>query len=273
MRRLFNLILQNQGLLVFLLLEIFCYRLIVRNNIYQNAAYFNSSNTVTGSILSVTSSINQYFSLRSQNEIIAGENAILRDKLSSYEQIKNLHLQRLLSDTTISHFEYIPAKVINNAYNRDNNYITINIGQEHGVKPGMGVVGSDGIVGQVIACSKHYSTVISLLHNDMSVSSHLENTKTLATTKWTTNDYKYASLMYVPPHATVGIGEKVVTSGYNTVFPEGITIGKVESVAIDPRDSFYRINVALATDFSKLYFVYVVKNNIKKELQEIEQAD
>jgi len=78
--------------------------------------------------------------------------------------------------------------------------------------------------------------------------------------------------MYVPRHLEVEIGDTILTSGYNTIFPPGVMIGVIKTVNLEEdATSFYSIDIDLATEFDALSYVYVVKNESKAEIDSLEQ--
>lgn len=265
MFQLFQLLYKYRIFFYFFLLEIVCLTLIVRHNRYQGAAYFTSSNAVAGSIFNVASNVNDYFVLKTQNDNLALENAELRKELDLYKTVSNKAYLNEFKKSFLDEFEYYPAKVVSNSINRENNYLTLNIGSADGIEKGMGVISTKGVVGQILSVSEHYSTVLSLLHTDMKISSQIEKSKTLCSTIWQGKDHTEGKLLFVPRHVKVDLKDNVVTSGYNSVFPEGIPIGTVSKESTPSHESFHEVYLNLTTDFSNLYFVYVVK---KKQINE-----
>src|SRR5690606_8326650 len=160
--------------------------------------------------------------------------------------------------------------VINNSIRRTNNYLTLAAGTLDGIRPGMGVISPNGAVGRVKTVSKHYATVTSLLHSQMLISAKMKKDNTFGTIKWTGGDYRTALLDYIPLHIKPQVGDTIVTSGYNTVFPEGILIGTISEVERELDKSFYTIRVELSVDFAQLSFVYVVENPRRPEQDSLE---
>jgi rod shape-determining protein MreC len=78
-------------------------------------------------------------------------------------------------------------------------------------------------------------------------------------------------MVYVPRHILVKPGDKVVTSGYNATFLEGVWIGHIEQVKLRKEAPYYDIELRLSTDFSTLQHVYVVKNTLKEEKEFLEK--
>jgi rod shape-determining protein MreC len=105
----------------------------------------------------------------------------------------------------------------------------------------------------------------------MLVSAKIKKNNTFGTIKWTGGDYRHALLDYIPLHIKPAVGDTIVTSGYNTVFPEGIMIGTISSVKKEQDRSFYTIQVKLAVDFAQLAYVYVVESPQKDEREILEE--
>ncbi|WP_026236154.1 rod shape-determining protein MreC [Pontibacter roseus] len=278
MRNLFAFIYRFRAFLIFVMLEALCIFLIVRYNTYQGAAVFNSANTYVGQVLEFQSGVTNYFRLASINTTLAQENAVLRKELMDYRLGEQMDSTARL-DTTL----YVPSdsaraypfilhagRVINNSVRRTNNYLTLAIGSQDGVKPGMGVISPDGAVGRVKTVSKRYSTVTSLLHSQLLISAKIKKDNTFGTIKWTGGDYRTALLDYIPLHVKPEQGDTVVTSGYNTVFPEGIMVGTISAVEKEADRSFYTIRVKLSVDFAQLSYVYVVESTRRPEQDSLE---
>ena len=265
MQKLLNFLYQFRTFGLFLFLEGFCAWLIISYNNRPNAAFLNSANRLVANISTFSSNTSNYFQLQEVNQQLIAENLRLRTQLA------NNSFQQLGVDTTSNTYNLYKAKVINNTYRRSLNYLTLNIGEKSGVQPGMGVISSNGVVGQVKSVSTHFSTVTSLLHRNLLVSSAIQNTNTLCTTQWDGASPLEAELKFIPRHVAINVGDSVVTSGYNAVFPEGILIGTISQLNLEEEDAFYNAKVKLAVDFSSLSYVYLIKNKLKPEIDSLEQ--
>lgn len=278
MRNLFAFIYRFRAFLIFVMLEALCIFLIVRYNTYQGAAVFNSANTYVGRVLEFQSGVTDYFKLASVNSTLAQENALLRQQLMLYRHDAQADSTEQLDTTFYAASDSAKAepfvlhagRVINNSVRRTNNYLTLSAGSQDGVRPGMGVISPNGAVGRVKTVSKHYATVTSLLHSQMLISAKIQKNSTFGTIKWAGGDYRTALLDYIPLHIKPEEGDTIVTSGFNTVFPEGIVIGTISSVERELDKSFYTIRVKLAVDFAQLSYVYVVENPRRAEQDSLE---
>lgn len=272
MGRIFLFLYQYRAFFTFLFLELFCAWLIVQNNQYQGAQFFNSANSLVGGLNTFSQDVRDYFSLREINTTLAEENAMLRNTMEQYT-LKDDH--RTFSSepdsTSISRFDFISARVINNSVNGYTNYITINKGFAEGIEPGMAVISSLGAVGKVKRTSRHFSVITSLLNINLRVSGMLKRTGHFGTIQWNGRDPQLVELEYIPRHVNPIVGDTVITSGYSGVFPQGIVIGKVETIELMEEAPFYEIRVKLIQDFYQLSFVTVIKSNLLQELDSLEQ--
>jgi rod shape-determining protein MreC len=270
MRGFFQLLYRNRAFLTFFLLELCSFWLININNNYQGAIWFNTSNYYASKIIQVNKEINNYFNLRTINKKLAEENADLRRQLILRANKRDITTTYTTDSIMLNRYKFEVAKVINNSTHWANNFITINKGLKDGVLPNMGVISPEGVVGKVKNCSDHYSVITSVLHSNMQVSTKVKKYGALCTTKWDGINATKAELLYVPRHFKIKVGDTVVTSGYGSVYPEGIMVGRISSIEIRPDQTFYDADLKLSTDFSNLLYVYVVVNKLQTEQDSLE---
>ncbi|PZR38853.1 MAG: rod shape-determining protein MreC [Azospira oryzae] len=271
MERLLNFVYQRRAFFTFLLLELFCAWMVVENNQYQSTKFFNSSNQLAANIIGFSHGVREYFSLRRINDELAAENALLRGKLEQRNQsLYALEVMKIKDIPVSNGYDYVSAKVVNNSVSLFKNYITINKGKNVGLEPGMAVISPAGAIGKVKSVSEHYAVLISLLNVDEQVSSVIKRTQHFGTVQWEGSDPRVVGLKYIPRHVTPAVGDTVVTSGYNAVFPEGVFVGVIKEVNLKEEALFWNIKVELAQDFSKLAFVHVVRSNRKHEKDSLE---
>jgi rod shape-determining protein MreC len=271
MERLLLFIYQYRAFFTFVVLELICFGLIVDNNQYQGAKFFNSSNTVVASINNFSQSIRDYFLLSEVNRTLAEENAELRRQVEIQKnELQNSYKVTYSDSVEASRFEFISAKVVNNQVDRFKNFITINKGEDAGIEPGMAVISPLGAVGKIKQVSNHYSVVTSILHIDYMISAVLKRTNHFGTVQWDGRSPDVTKFNFIPRHVKLNVGDTVVTSGFNAIFPEGIMIGTVAEKDLRPEALTYDITVALSQDFRKLSYVSVVKSYLKSEQDSLE---
>jgi rod shape-determining protein MreC len=269
MQRLFEFFYRYRVVALFLILEIFCGWMIVKFNMYQGSAFFNSSNIVTGTVLKATDNVKYYFKLNTINRDLAEDNKRLRQQLQYTQHLLEVSDQQVLDTLFDYPYDYYSAKVINNSTNKLANYFTIDKGTEDGIEPGMGVLSTNGAVaGRVKACSKHFSTVLSILNDKWQVSAKIARGNIDGIVDWKGGDPTEAEMAHVGKHHKILEGDTVVTSGYSDIFPAGVMIGTVKNVVDDGKK--YIIKLKLHTDYTAMSFIYVVSNKLRIERDSLE---
>jgi rod shape-determining protein MreC len=273
MERLFLFVYQNRAFFTFLALELTCAWLIVTNNQYQGAKFFNSSNGIVATMNNFSQGVRDYFQLREVNQMLAEENAALKEQLSQQKQfLAAADSSGVVQDSALlTQYGFESAKVVNNHVDFFKNYITIDKGEDKGLMPGMAVISPLGVVGKVKQVSNHFSVVTSLLHIDVMVSARLKRTEHFGTIQWDGRDADIVQFKYIPRHVKPAVGDTVETSGFS-VFPDGIMVGTVAEVSLRDEALFYDLKVKLSQDFRKLSFVTIVKSNLKHEQDSLEQV-
>ncbi len=264
MQRLLDFLYQQREIAVFIGLEIVSAWLLINFNNRYNASFLNSSNEVSASLTQTSNDISDYFQLTEVNEQLMLENAQLQQELRMLRTDQSSFLD------TVDQYHVIGARVINNTFDRSANFVTISAGRNDSVEVGMGVISSFGVVGQVKSVTNNFATIYSLLHPKLLVSSMLKRTKTKCTVQWDQEEYDRASLKYIPRHIKIKEGDSIVTSGFNSVFPDNILIGVVDEFNLEEHMTFYDAKLKLSTDFTSLYQVFVIKDLLSTEKDSLE---
>lgn len=164
---------------------------------------------------------------RAENERL--QEAVRRLSLtnSSYEQIKeeNLRLRRLISLGESVPFEILGARVIARTPSFLSNVIYIDRGFRDGVRIDRPVLSGDGIIGRTVLVSRRQSQVQLITNPDASIGVMLESSRTPGVLRGTGD--LLLDLSYVNNTEQVAVGEVVLSSGLDGVFPKGLVLGKV----------------------------------------------
>ena len=278
MQNLLNFLIKYNYWFLFLLLEAASFVLLFRFNHYQQSVYFTSANEVAGKVYEISGSITSYFHLKSVNEDLLDRNVWLEQRVSFLENVlreKRMDSVRLYSMERLNPTGYriFKANVIKNSLNRADNYITLDRGTADGICPEMGVVDANGVVGIVYKTSPHYSLVISLLNSKSSISCKIVGSDYFGYLKWEGGDSRFAYLKDLPRHAEFNLGDTVVTSGYSTVFPEGVVVGTVDDISDSHDGLSYLLKIKLATDFGKVRNVRVISRDRQDEQKALENDE
>lgn len=270
MRNLLEFLAKYNHWFVFLLLEVVSAVLLFRFNTYQGSVWVSTANAVVGKVYEWNSAVESFFSLTRVNEELSVRNFYLERQVS---QLGRLYGE-LTRDTTfvernglklLSQYKLIQAKVIDNTLDNPYNLMTINRGRLDGVKPDMGVACGNGIVGIVFLVSDHYSVVMPVLNVKSRISCTIRNRGYVGYLQWYGGDPSVAYVEDIPRHARFRRGDWVVTSGYSSIFPAGVLVGKIVQV-YNSRDGLsYRLKVQLTTNFGDLRDVYVISDNTVAE--------
>jgi rod shape-determining protein MreC len=262
--------------ILFVVLEVLALLMVFRVGHYQQSVFFSSANVVVGKFYEVSSYVTSYFHLKSENEDLLDRNIALKQQIDNLEryisemQVDSTELSsvRTLAPTD---YEMFSASVVNNSINKKDNYITINKGTRDGIKPEMGVIDRNGVVGIVYKTSAHYSLVISLLNSNSNINCKIANSDYFGYLNWEGDDSRYAILHDLPRHAKFTLGDTIVTSGHSRVFPEGVIVGTIDDIADSNDGLSYYLKIALASDFGKLSSVRVINRLNQEEKEELEK--
>ena len=251
--------------------------LLFNSNPYQHSVYLTSANSISTGVYNAATGVTSYFNLRNINEDLQRRNSDLElELLALKQQMLQFHdmeyAQTHPVDSALQRYNFILAHVINNSVHRPHNYITIQKGALDGIKPDMGVVDQNGVVGKVNVVGPHSARIISLLNNNLRLSCKVKSSNTVGSLVWDGDDYRVALLEEIPRHATFNKGDTIITSGYSTSFPEGIPVGVILGEKKGHDDNFNTLMVKLFTDFSKLSTVRIIVDNMAEELKVIEAA-
>ena len=271
MRNLINFIIDHYHWALFLLLEVIGLTLFFSRDGYQRASFISSTNTVVGWIYEGKSKVTTFFDLTQANKELTSANVYLNLRVKQLQEELEQYTDSTRRDSLspLAGYKLIPAKVVHNSLHLKDNLLTIDKGTADGVDKDMGVVSGNGVVGIVYKAGPHYSVVIPVLNSQSSISCMIERRRYFGYLHWTGGASNMAYVDDVPRHAHFKLYERIVTSGYSTVFPEGIPVGKIIHVYNSPDGVSYRIQVHLYTDFSTLRDVMVIDNEKVTEQVEL----
>jgi rod shape-determining protein MreC len=265
MRNLIAFLAKYNHWMLFVVLEIASAVLLFRFNSYQGSVWFSSANIVTGKVYEWSSAVTSFFSMVKANEELTLRNFYLEKQVT---QLSRLYAQQT-GDSTVRRsvemqalrtYDLTLAKVVSNSLDRMDNLITIDKGTADGVEKDMGVASGNGVVGVVYMASAHYAIVLSVLNVGSRISCSIRNRGYFGYLRWYGGDPSTAYVEDVPRHARFKRGDWVETSGYSSIFPPGVLVGKIVQV-YNSRDGLsYRLKVQLCTDFGNLRDVCVISD-------------
>jgi rod shape-determining protein MreC len=268
MQQIVNFIFKNSNKLLFLLLLGISLVLTIQSHSYHRSEVVTSANFISGGVYERVHNVQEYLNLKTQNEQLAKENAILKKLLYNAKDSTAIVVRDSLKG--YRGMNTIISKVIKNSYNVKENYLTLNSGSKAGIKPDMGVVNALGIVGIVEHTSSNYATVISVLNVKSQINAKIKKSNHFGTLRWDGKNTGYVQLIDVPRLANVRKGDTIVTGNESVTFPPNVGIGVIDKIYTDKETNYFTLNVRLFNDMTNLGHVYVIENYEKKEIEELE---
>jgi rod shape-determining protein MreC len=187
--------------------------------------------------------------------------------------------KRLIHDTmrvdsgkTVLKYNILEAKVVSSSTTSQMNYLTIHRGSAQQVRPNMGVIGPQGIVGTVLNVSENFATVMSLLHRQYNVVVKLKNGGERGAIEWDGLNPLFVTLKDIPKSAKVAKGDTILTSQISSKFPANILVGTVYEIVPDNSTNFYTLKIRPATNFFNIEYVYVIDNLQYDEQKRLEDS-
>ena len=267
--------------LLFILIETIALNYYARSSFYTQAKILAHANSVTGALQQSIFSLRHYFTLRSENEMLAQRVAELENALTIYReqerQTQTDTLTMAAMDSTmlasLSQYRYTTARVISNTINSSHNFITLNRGRQHGVLVDMAVVTPDGaMVGYVLECSERYSIVMPMLNTEFRTSGKISGDEHFGSISWNGTSPHRVQMSELTKYSEFEIGDEVIASGLSQYFPEGVRIGYVESLKENENHTSYDVEIRLAADMTRLSNVILIENTNYTEIYELENA-
>ena len=272
MRNILVFIIRYHFLLIFLLLEFISVTLLVNSTYYQSSAILKAGSRVTGRFYTTVSDATDYLKLRTTNEHLAQENAMLR-QMKGVSYLRNDTNTFWVNDTLYKQqYKYIVAKVVLNTVGKRNNYIMLDKGSRSGIQKDMAVITPTGIAGTVVNVSENFSWVMSMLNKHTRISGKILKNGQMGTVVWNGVDHLYGTLTDIPAHVKIARGDTIVSSGFSYIFPAGLMIGTFTDFRVEQGEHFYTIPFKFSVDFNSLQYVYVVKNLMKEEQESLEKS-
>ncbi len=191
--------------------------------------------------------------LRSHSTLVK-ENAELRRELSLVRHELSL-LRREEGSKSVLRKGFIPCEVIFRFPDRWFSEIVVDKGKEAGIAVGMAVLGSRGLVGEVVEVSRKMARVRLITSGNSIIGALVKRSRSFGVLKGMGG--AYCKLLYIPEEEDVTIGDLVITAGMGDTIPGGLRIGKV--ISVKKEGEFMEVYVKPLEDFSKLRNLWILK--------------
>ncbi|MCL5130144.1 MULTISPECIES: rod shape-determining protein MreC [unclassified Algibacter] len=266
MQQIINFIIRNKNFLLFFLLFSISIVFTIQSHSYHKSKFINSANFLTGGVYNSVNNISDYFSLRSQNNLLAEENKHLKSLLYNSTENDSIYIDSL---SFKNKYKFTSANIIKNSYSLSDNVLLLNKGKNDSIQEDFGVITSQGILGIINKTSKNFATVISILNTTSNISAKLKKSNHYGSLKWNAKNPRLTQLVDIPKIASFKVGDTIVTSGLSSIFPKGIPIGTVNDFKLDNNENYYEINVLLFNDMTNIEHVYIIENTNLPEINNL----
>lgn len=187
-------------------------------------------------------------------------------KLNQFEELTlaNQRLRRLLEIKQSTIREVAAAEVISRDPSPWFKTVIINKGKADGIEKGYPVVMAEGVVGQIIEISKNYAKVLLLIDRNSAVDGVVQRSRARGIVKGGADTQ--CVFDYLLRKHDVSVGDMIVTSGLDGVYPKGLPIGKVTTVDRPHAGIFQHVLVAPFVNFEKIEEVVVALPPLRHNL-------
>ncbi len=196
--------------------------------------------------------------LEEENRRLKQKIAQLQEQNHQMKEMKlaNERLRELLQFREKNSSSMIGAEVIARDPSSWFKSVTIDKGERDGVKKGMAVISSAGVIGQILKTASHYAIVLLLTDYNSAIDSIVQRTRAKAIVEG--KGENRCQLKYLLRADEVAVGDIVVTAGLGGNFPKGLMIGEIKRVDKQGHGVFQYAELAPSVDLTKLEEVFVI---------------
>lgn len=257
MERIIKFFLVYKTIFTFLLCIIFSTSLIFSNQTEQVLTLRMKFADFSSSITQKLNWFSLIFSALEENERLKEENIrlSLENELNSDLKKDNELLRELLEFKKNAPYDFRTGQIVH-WYPPFLSTVTINIGQNDGIKKNDPVITSDGLVGKIVNSGENSAICQLLTDGSFKVSAQIKNSDIIGFLQYKEDNY---ALIDIRGSATVGVGDTVVTSSHGNIYPFGIQIGTVIDCTSEP-GLIKTATVKLFVNYVQLKDVSIITN-------------
>ena len=209
-----------------------------------------------------------YFGLKKNNDSLLTEIRELKEfKMNHQRSMKVLASDSLRIDR--NRYQLYDANIIYSTRNFDINFFIIDKGKNDGIRPEMGVIHHDGVLGITKDVSSNYSRVISILHKDIGISIRNQQTRDVGIMRWSMITPTKMEISDFQKSKEVSLNDTIVTSGISSFFPASILLGRISKIDSVSDPIYYQLEVELFEDPFSQRWAHIVEDLIKIEIDSL----
>jgi rod shape-determining protein MreC len=176
-------------------------------------------------------------------------------------QLENDRLRTLLDFRRTLHGELLTARVIGHDASGLSRTITIDQGTTAGIVKGAAVLAPGGLVGQVFLASPHAARVLLVTDHNSGVDAVVQRTRGRGIVEGTIEGR--CGLKFVKRTEDLQVGDLVLSSGFDGIFPPGLPVGRIDAVDKQGQGLFQYAQIEPAVDVDRLEEVLVTLGEVR----------
>ena len=210
----------------------FSLTLLMQKNEPMFRAFRSVSISFSASVEGYFSNINDFFRASEENDDLRNANITLSSQLARLReaQIENTRLRQLLGFRATQQYRLLSARIVRKDITRQENLLTIDVGEIEGIKIGMPFIDDRGILGKVIFAGRHHAVVQPYLNTKFRAPAKIQGTQASGIVRWEGSETDEILLQHIVKTENPQIGSLIVTNGFSDVFPAGFPIGHISRV-------------------------------------------
>lgn len=185
--------------------------------------------------------------LREENERLRGWQQVARDLEAETKSLRDM-----LNYAPPSSRQFVSARVISDSSTAYVRSVIVNVGDDQGVRKGQAAVDGNGLVGRVTEVGRRSARVLLLTDINSRIPIIIESTRYPAILMG--DNSERPKLRFLPVESSPQPGDRIVTSGHGGIFPPGLPVGVIATVAtgevrVLPYVNFDRLEYLRLVDF------------------------
>ncbi len=253
--------------LLILLFIIISLSLLTFQNTLRRNSHLNFLNSTINNIHEIKSSLKSFITSPFKKVMLREkENQRLKAEISKLLQERQKYLEAIHENSKLKELLFLKekestyvatAKIIAKSIDPWSNLVILDKGYTDGIAKDMIAITENGLVGKIFSVSSSYSYLIPLVDINFSASARLQENRTEGIISGT--GFRKCKLKYIPFEEDIKIGDVLITSGLDLLFPKGIPIGVISKVNKEGVGIFQDIEVIPFVDIKKTEFVTIIK--------------
>ena len=261
MRNLLLFIIKNKEHFVFSITLILSISLLFNRNAEDMSVIRGFSSDFVSFLSSPMVEVKSLAIVNEENQYLREKNLQLNLQLESilYAADENEKLRELLNFKRSTKLNIIPARIINKGIQTNVKSLTIDVGSVNKVFDNQAVLTPEGVIGKTVQTGEKSAIVQSISDNNFRLSVRIMPSGAVGLLRW--HESNVCKIYEVQKNVEINIGDRVITSGFSTIYPPKLPVGTVSGV-YDERGSYQKVvNVNIQNDFESIQNVFVIIND------------